>query len=114
MANPSKEAKFVYLVQEVSPSNTPTKYYTVGESENRRKAVKQLQVGNARHLQIICCTSQVDPRTEGLVHEKLKSLDVYAIHHGGRKWYYCKSEKEIKSMFKKALPGILTEDCRID
>lgn len=117
MAKPSKqkEAKYVYLVQELSPSNTPTKYYTVGESENRRKGVKQLQMGNPRHLQVIRSTTlQVAPGTEDLVHEQFTSLNVFAIHHGGRKWYYCRSEGEMKSKFSEALGGLETEDCRVE
>lgn len=115
MAKPNKEVKYVFLVQEQSPSNSPTKYYAVGEAENRRKGVKELQVGNARHLQMICSTAaQVDAGTEDLVHEQFTSLNVYAIHRGGKKWYYCRSEGEIKSKFKKALSGMVTEDCRVE
>ncbi len=109
--------KYVYLVQELSPSNTPTKYYTIAESENRRRGVRQLQEGNPRHLLIIHTTrAQVMAGTEEKIrkHEQFVELSVFAFHHGGKKWYYCRSEGEMKSMFKKALAGISTEDCRIE
>ncbi len=45
----------------------------------------------------------------------MNELSVFAFHHGGgKKWYYCRSEGEMKSMFKNALVGISTEDCRIE
>ena len=115
MAKHIQEEKYVYLVQEVSPSNTPTKYYTVGEAENRRKGVKQLQVGNPRHLQMISSTKlQVAQGTEDLVHKQFISMNVHGYHHGGTKWYHCKKEREIKLKFREALLGTEIENCHVD
>jgi len=112
-----EDKKYVYLVQELLPSNTPTKYYTVAESENRRRGVRQLQAGNPRHLLVIHSTvSQVEPGTVQKIHlhEQFIELCVFSIHHGGKCWYYCRSEREMKSKFRIALKGISTEDCRIE
>ena len=88
-----REKEYIYLIQECKPDGSPTGFYKVGRTDNKKRRVKELQTGNPRHLVMIACT-----RNKVLVHRETdahKSLDKRArrIEHtsdrfgGGTEWY---------------------------
>ena len=104
--------KFIYLIQELDETMSPTGYYKVGSTGGRKRRMRKLQRANPRCLLMIHCTkSKVDVSLVDAVHDCLHATGGIqpATEEGGAEWYITQGDYDfVKRSFKKGLGEVMT------
>ena len=104
--------KFIYLIQELDETMSPTGYYKVGSTGGRKRRMRKLQRANPRCLLMIHCTkSKVDASRVEAVHDYMHATGGIqpATEEGGAEWYITQGDSDfMKRSFEKGLGEVLT------